>query len=758
MKLALSPRYFLRSLGCGTLVLSGLLAGCLLPTRSDAPSTGVPTAGVDWSAFLAREDLVWKKNPTAWEDAAFIGNGNLGASIYVQNGALAWEVNRADVTHAGSRLPMGHVALRTAGQLTGGDVRLDLWNAEARGIVQTDRGTVRWRSFTATSPAVIVIELEGTAGETEADLAWHPPSPPPPASGNRKAAAKPEEALPAPTESSTAAGTTIVQPFNGGGAYALALTPGPAAGAKKIFFLSIGSAPTGDAALAEAVADTGRAVALGLEPTAAAHRAWWHAYYPASFLSIPDARLEAFYWIQIYKLGSAMRADGPILDLMGPWFRTSPWLRIWFNLNVQLTYSPLFAANRLAPAESLFGALDRGTPALIRNVPPALRADAAVIGRSASYDLVRAIDLSDPKRSEAGSEAGNLPWTMYYYWEYYRYQMDDAILRDRVLPLLRRAINHYLAYLEKGADGHWHLPPTLSPELAIAPDCTYDLALLRWGCQTLIDSCEHLKIADPLLPRWRDVLANLTPYPIDATGLMIGRGRALQESHRHYSHLLAVYPLHLIVPDVPADRALIAQSLAHWTSKPEKFRGFSYTGAAAMHALLGQGDQADDFLQQLLNKVIKPNTMYTEAGPVIETPLSGATSLQEMLLQSWGGKLRVFPAVPAAWPEASFATLRAEGAFLVSAVHHEGKTAWVRVESLAGEPCRIVVPDWTNAVVRDHSGAAPRVTTAGNGEFVIELAKGAAATLAPSADAPLPSLAPVATPADAQNPYPEHFR
>jgi len=53
------------------------------------------------------------------------------------------------------------------------------------------------------------------------------------------------------------------------------------------------------------------------------HRRWWHSYYPPSFLSFPDARLEDYYWIQIYKLGSAMRADGPILDLNRPWFNAT---------------------------------------------------------------------------------------------------------------------------------------------------------------------------------------------------------------------------------------------------------------------------------------------------------------------------------------------------------------------------------------------------------------------------------------------------
>ena len=33
--------------------------------------------------------------------------------------------------------------------------------------------------------------------------------------------------------------------------------------------------------------------------------------------------------------------------------------------------------------------------------------------------------------------------------------------------------------------------------------------------------------------------------------------------------------------------------------------------------------------------------------------------------------------------------MRTEGAFLVSAVKRDGKTRWIRIESLAGEPCRV---------------------------------------------------------------------
>src|SRR5205807_2657539 len=370
-----------------------------------------------------------------------------------------------------------------------------------------------------------------------------------------------------------------------------------------VFNISIGQGRTDREALAEARAATSEAARLGVARLTAAHRKWWHAYYPASFLTFPDARLEAYYWIQIYKLGSAMRPDGPILDLNGPWFNATPWPAIWWNLNIQLTYSPLFRANRLDLAESLFRHLDRNRQALIDNVPERLRDAAAAIGRSSGPDLVRPVDLATAQ-SDAAHEmgdlpwtlyyywlhyryqmddrllrervypllklaignylayvergddgrwhlppthspelatvsdanydlallkwgletlirSGDLPWTLYYYWLHYRYQMDDRLLRERVYPLLKLAIGNYLAYVERGDDGRWHLPPTHSPELATVSDANYDLALLKWGLETLIASAERFGPAEPLLPRWRDVLANLAPFPTDSAGLMV---------------------------------------------------------------------------------------------------------------------------------------------------------------------------------------------------------------------------------------------
>ena len=82
--------------------------------------------------------------------------------------------------------------------------------------------------------------------------------------------------------------------------------------------------------------------------------------------------------------------------------------------------------------------------------------------------------------------------------------------------------------------------------------------------------------------------------------------------------------------------------------------------------------------------------MHTEDGnPCSETHAGMCQMLHDMLLQSWGDKIRIFPAVPASWTDVTLHNFRTEGAFLVSAVRKDGKTLWVRVKSLAGEPCRI---------------------------------------------------------------------
>jgi len=88
------------------------------------------------------------------------------------------------------------------------------------------------------------------------------------------------------------------------------------------------------------------------------NRDWWHAYYPKSFVSIPDPRVESHYWIQMYKLGAATRPGGVVIDTCGPWIKVdTSWPAVWWNLNMQLNMYPVPVSNHIDLAEPLENSL-----------------------------------------------------------------------------------------------------------------------------------------------------------------------------------------------------------------------------------------------------------------------------------------------------------------------------------------------------------------------------------------------------------------
>jgi hypothetical protein len=214
---------------------------------------------------------------------------------------------------------------------------------------------------------------------------------------------------------------------------------------------------------------------------------------------------------------------------------------------------------------------------------------------------------------------------------------------------------------------------------------------------------------------------------------MIGSNQPFDMSHRHYSHLLGLYPLFQLNPEDKNERQLLEKSLIHWhkIENGEKLTGYSFTGAASMYAALGMGNKSEELLNQFLDgkggrSLLFPNTMYTESrgkNPTIETPLSAAASIMELLIQSWGNKIRIFPAVPDKWRDAAFYYLRAQGGFLVSASRKQGKTEWVYVKSLSGEPCIITIPDWEQAVQINKDNKIS-IAKLAEGEFKIDLNSG----------------------------------
>ena len=731
-------------------------AGARVPATAELP------AKIDWPAFLGRHDLVWKKVPRAWKEGAPLGNGLLGAMVFSQSpDELVWQLGRTDVTdhqsdtepiRARPRLPIGHFVLRTKGAITGTDARLDLWNAEWTGRLKTAAGTVEVSSFIHATEPLIVIELRPAGGERGAELAFRPDRPFNDRFLVRSFPITPADIHPAPFVEERGDLRVSVQKRNSGGEWAVAWQIKNLGGGRRWAVISIADSHPKPGAREEAARAVTTAMRRGLGELRRSHRRFWHGYYPASFLSLPDPRVESFYWLQMYKLAAATRADRPAIDTMGPWYEKTPWPGIWWNLNIQLSYWPVYTANRLSLGESMLRLLDENQANLRKNVPPKLRQDSMAVGRLGGPDAISPVEYMGARKYESGAhEMGNLLWVMHNYWLHWRHNMDPTLLRERLYPLLKASVSYLLHRLKPDAQGVLHVPEAVSPEFPKpAPDTNYDLSLLRWGLKTLLELDARLGTKDPLAARWRSTLAKLVPYPQDKTGYLIGRNQPLDESHRHFSHLLMIYPLRLVTGKDAAERALIERSTAHWIGFEGALQGYSFVGASAIASLLGKGDEALGYLDELLGRYVHPNTMYSEAGPVIETPLAAAHAVHEMLLQSWGDTLRVFPALPGAWKDVQFRDLRAEGAFLLSAVRRQGRTVAVRVESLAGEPTTLVA-DVPNAALAGHTAGARKL---GEGRWRLELPKGQA-LLVYDAQAPAGGrrITPVDRPANQASPF-----
>jgi hypothetical protein len=693
-----------------------LIAGL---TDADTPGLVTPRDDAGWAGFLADQDHVvdgvLKPGVT---QGAWIGDGTMGSLIFRTKedpATLRWVMGRYDIIGHGTILPgeyfytrlfAGDILLRPVGVITNENLRQSVWNGEAHGTITTDRGRIAWRSYVHRTEHAFVVEMTTEGGEDAAELRVREQWGVSPNFDHEKDLKNGELAdllPPRPTTASRDGLTLITQPLKKGAAHAVAWTVRTLPPNRRMLIATLGAAHDYQQPVEVAVAKSeGEALdrmkkilARPLDRLDTDHRDWWHRHLTRSRLALPeDPVWERFWWLQIAKFAAASAEDSSfIIDTSGPWIYKPAWGAVWWNLNVQIEYYPAFSANRLDTGRSLLNGMQRLYASGVLNRNAGMHAsDSVLVGRCSDFH----------GEDSWGDETGNLTWVLHDLWRFWRHCGDDEVARW-LFPVLKQDVNYYLHHLTPGKDGKLHLSPTRSPEFDeilrerkvrdLIPDANYAVASLHWAVGALLDLDTRFAFNDPLRPRWEEVRRDLVPMPAGVNGLKLGGDQEFDATHRHFSHLLGIHPYHVLNPEQgPEAAALIRRSADHFTSMPEAFCGYSYTAASCMYATLGDGEQAIAKLDKLL-EFCGPNTLYCEGGMmVIETPLSAVESVGYMLLQSWGDTVRIFPAMPKRWTNAAFDDFSAEGAFLVSGRWVDGRVAWVRVRSLAGNPLRVRLP------------------------------------------------------------------
>ncbi len=697
-----------------------------------------------YEQIVADARMVWRRVPTGWDNSPFLGNGFLGVQVYqgpepnvlrfmlshslVQDQRAQWEA-----AVGLSRLPIGFLTLTLPGAVTAVDWTLDLWNAELKGTVTTTQGSLKFEALVHNESGVLLVSTTG-------DAQWG--FTPLPSHTTRQIRIPPEYVgNPAP-----AIGPNYVeQPLIAGGGYSTAWQERQF-GTRKLLTAAVHYGYPNSTGLAEALAK------VKVLPNVASHRAWWNAYYTRSLVSVPDKWVQRFYWIQLYKMACATRRNAPVVTEWGPWFPDGggSWTAVWWNLNVQVSY-PLVNGSNHPELDAVTETFRRYHENLAFSVPPDYRDGKTYAlahpgdrtlrsgGPKLGSQIPDHATVGRPGTTTKTDQTGNLIWAMHGVWVSYQHTRERWVLQDVLFPILTKALNFYLHFLTEGSDGKLHLPLTRSPEVADASDCTYDLSLIRWAAGILPKLAEELRVEPD--PRWRDVATRLVPYHENETGVMIGDGVALTASHRHFSHMLWMHPLREKTWDNPADRDIIKRTFDHWSSMRSAWAGYSYPAASTMSSMMGQPEQALAYLRHLLDgnvigiAKLMPNTMYKEGSNLaIESPLTAAQSVLDMVIDSDPDLVKVFPALP--WPDASIAGLRTQGAFEVDASRRAGRTEWIRIRSCAGAPLSLRHGLSGELDVRDERGRRLPWRETSPGTIAIRLRRGETAVVTPRGSRP----------------------
>ncbi len=487
------------------------------------------------------------------------------------------------------------------------------------------------------------------------------------------------------------------------------------------------------------------AIETGFAPTLATHTAWWKDYWNAASVSLPNPILERQWYLETYKFGAAARADTPPITLQGPWTadnrKIPPWKGDYHHdLNTQLSYWPAYSGNRLDGAE--------GFVRWLWDTKPTARAWTKRFFDLPGLNVPMTADLNQEQIGgwhQYTHSATTAAWLAHHFYLHWRYTVDRDFLRNRAYPWLRDVSVFLEAVTERDADGKRTLPLSSSPEIndnrldAWFPTITnYDLALIRWNLEKTAELAAELGHSAEA-QRWRTVLAEMPEFALDpnTSKLLVARDYPLPASHRHFSHLMAIHPLGLIQWENGShDRAVIEASLAELEEKGSSWwTGYSFSWLANLAARARDGERAERALEIFSTAFCLRNSFHcngdqTDQGYssfryrpfTLEGNFAAAAGIQEMLLQSYSGTIRIFPAIPDAWPNVSFRQLRAEGAFVVSAQRRDGRTTSIEIHSEAGGPCRLENP--FGDAPYDIQGLATANIRRDTADLVFELAPG----------------------------------
>ena len=429
------------------------------------------------------------------------------------------------------------------------------------------------------------------------------------------------------------------------------------------------------------------AARCGGERLFALHKKEWEKYWRQSRVTTGDRLLDDTYKKSWYLFKCCSGKGGYPMPLQGVWTADNDCLPPWkgdyhHDTNTELSYQSYLKANRLEEGEVFVEYLWKLKPAYEKFakkffgvngllIPSCSTLDGKAMGGWAQYSLSPTMTI----------------WAAQSFDEYYLYTGDEKFLKERAYPFFKETGSAIGALLTE-KNGKLYLPLSSSPEIFdntrksyLRENSNFDLALLIYLFGTLKGYAE--KLGDDS-SEYEELLNKLDDIAISPDGVvMLDKTQKLPETHRHFSHLMCLYPLHLIDYDTEEHKKIYEASIrdleilgtGYWV-------GFSFVMSAQIYAMAKNGNASYERLRQFCRGFVGENgfhlngdfrhfgyTQFHYRPFTLEALFGFCDALHEMLLQDHTGKIELFAAIPQEWKTRTigFKNLRSRGGLIISA-------------------------------------------------------------------------------------------
>jgi len=480
----------------------------------------------------------------------------------------------------------------------------------------------------------------------------------------------------------------------------------------------------------------GDASARAYDRARAAHAKSWAGFWGRSGIELADKALERTWYRNLFALACQIRPGAMAPGLVGnivPWDK-SPWHGTFtVNMNIQKMFLSSVPTNH--PEW-----IDCYADWLVHMTPGFRHLARITFGLKGIHSPHMVFPYQRPERqassNQCGRALGMTGWhgqPLWWRWEYLR---DRKFLRQRAYPYFKEAACFYWRYLRKYLDASGDLYPSLNLEgppwtkdFKHNRDPFIDLILFRNTFRYAIEASTVLGLDAAWRRRWEWGLSKIRPVRIDhpAEGRFWihadkndrpdnpdnWRGPRQTQAGQSVAAAWTVFPGEYVAGDeldgtAPALRKIMKDN--HWTKWHPDVIWIHHWWCAIPALRMGLPEAFAMARKIILRERFPAGHARTthwihlqpDAWRVPEDNYLGVTATTEMLLQSQGGVIRLFPC----WPKnrrAAFRGLPARGGFIISAGWDPTSGIRAEIRSLAGDPCRI---RWTGT-------GLPRVTCRG---------------------------------------------